>query len=111
MATLEVDEQEYKVLRQARELLEKMNGNPKSRRDYQRALKVVVPDMVTDEERVAEAPEVKRLSSLEAKFDKFLEAQEKREQDNEVRSAFDRLRTAGFTDEGVGAIQKLMIER
>jgi cell fate (sporulation/competence/biofilm development) regulator YlbF (YheA/YmcA/DUF963 family) len=111
MPTLEVDEQEYKTLRQARELLEKMNGNPKSRRDYQRALKVVVPDMVTDEERVAEAPEVKRLSSLEAKFDKFLEAQEKREQDNEVRSAFDRLRTAGYTDEGVGAIQKLMIER
>jgi hypothetical protein len=111
MPTLEVDEQEYKALRTARDLLEKMNSNPKARRNYQRAVKEVYPDTVTDEDRLAEAPEVKRLASLESKFDKFLEAQEKREQDNEMRAAFDRLRSAGYTEEGITAIQKLMVEK
>jgi len=107
----EIDDAEYQQLQQMRGLLEKLNNNPKSRRDYQRALKANYPEITTDEDRLAEAPEVQRLSKLEEKFEKFLDAQDKREQDSETKAAFRRLADAGYTEEGIGKIQKLMVER
>ena len=81
MATREVDDAEYTQLLQMRGVLEKLNNNPKSRRDYQRALKANYPEITTDEDRLAEAPEVQRLSKLEQRLEKYLDGQEKREQD------------------------------
>ena len=111
MATREVDDAEYTQLLQMRGVLEKLNNNPKSRRDYQRALKANYPEITTDEDRLAEAPEVQRLSKLEQRLEKYLDGQEKREQDAETRAAFGRLADAGYTEAGITKIQKLMVDR
>jgi len=107
----EIEEAEYQQLQQMRGVLEKLNNNPKSRRDYQRALKANYPEITTDEDRLAEAPEVQRLTRLEEKLDKYLDAQDKRAQDNETKAAFGRLADAGYTEEGISKIQKLMVDR
>jgi hypothetical protein len=107
----EIDDAEYTQLMNMKGVLEKLNGNPKSRRDYQRALKTNFPEVVTDEDRLEEAPEVKRLAKLEDKLEKYLDAQDKKAQDDETRAAFNRLEGAGYTEEGIGKIKKLMVDR
>jgi hypothetical protein len=112
MAKIEIEESDLRALRGASELLEKMQSSPKARRTFQRALKEVAPDYVTDEDRLKEAPEVQKLDALEARLDKFLTAQETREQDSEREQAFARLRqTAGLQPEGEEKIKQLMVDR
>ena len=61
---------------------------------------------------------MEKIEAVSSKIDAFLSAQEKREKDaadaaaDRARDeAFNRLQSAGYTEDGLGAIKKLMMER
>lgn len=107
----EIDDAELAILRGAHRLLDQLHTSPKTRRQFQKAVKELHPSTITDEDRVSEAPEVKRLDSLEKTVTDFIDGWKTREQDNEFNAAFGRLRDQGYTDEGIDKIKKLMVDR
>ena len=58
-----------------------------------------------------EAPEVQRLNKLEKTVTDFIGNFTTKEQDAEINAAFGRLREQGYTEEGIGKIKQLMVER
>lgn len=109
--SVEVDETELSILRGAHKLLDQLTASPKTRRQFQSAVKQLYPATVTDEDRVNEAPEVQRLNKLEKTVTDFLETQKRRDDDNETTAAFGRLRDGGYTEEGITKIKQLMVDR
>jgi hypothetical protein len=107
----EVDDTELAILRGAHKLLEQLHTSPKTRRQFQKAVKDLHPSTITDDDRVAEAPEVQRLAKLEKTVTDFIGDFTTRSQDAEINAAFGRLRDQGYTDEGVEKIKKLMVDR
>jgi hypothetical protein len=81
MAKVEIDEAELRMLRGANQLLDQLHTNPKTRRQFQQSVKEIHPETITDEDRLADAPEIKKLNSLEERFARFLKLQEEREID------------------------------
>lgn len=108
---VEVDETELQILRGAHKLLDQLHTSPKTRRQFQAAVKQLHPSTVTDEDRVSEAPEVQRLNKLEKTVTDFITGAQTREQDAEINAAFGRLRDQGYTDEGITKIKQLMVDR
>lgn len=112
MATVQIDEAELRQLRGATQLLDSLQNNPKTRRPFQNAVKVLHPDTITDEDRLADAPEVQALNSLTERFDKFLKSQEDSAADTALERGFNTLRTRdGFTAEGIESVKQLMVTR
>lgn len=112
MAKIEIEEADFRALRGASQLLDQLQAHPKTRRVFQSAVKVIHPDTITDEDRLADAPEVQKLTSLETRFDAFLKRQEDRETDGALNDAFSRLRTEQhFTAEGIEQVKQLMVNR
>lgn len=112
MATVQIDEAELRTLRGASQLLDQLQAHPKTRRPFQQAVKEIHPDTITDEDRLKDAPEIQKLTSLEQRFDDFLKKQSDKETDGAMSAAFDRLKTQqSFTDEGIESVKRLMVER
>jgi hypothetical protein len=107
----EIDDTELAILRGAHKLLDQLHTSPKTRRQFQKAVKELHPSTITDEDRVSEAPEVQRLGKLEETVTKFIGDFRTREQDAEFNAAFGRLRDQGYTEEGVTKIKQLMVDR
>ena len=111
MPKVEIDETELRTLRGAQQLLDQLQSNPKTRRPFQATVKTLHPDAITDEDRLQDAPEIKKLNSLEERFDAFIKAQEEKAADNELNASFGRLVNQGYTTEGLGKIKQLMVDR
>ena len=120
----DIDLNELAQLRKLQALMTDINADPTARRHLERAIKVKVPDIQTldDQEALAQElakPHLEKVEAMTNKLEKLLESEEnrrveatKRDQELTITQAFNRLRqTRGFTDEGVDAVKKLMIER
>lgn len=107
----EVDDTELAILRGAHKLLDQLHASPKTRRQFQAAVKELHPSTITDDDRVKDAPEVQRLNKLEKTVTDFIGDFTTKSQDAEFNAAFGRLRDQGYTEEGVEKIKKLMVER
>jgi hypothetical protein len=111
MGTLvEVDSDELSNFKAAYDLQNTL-FNGKSKRSYEKVLKEQFGDKIQTTDDLAAtytAPIRKELDELKAKERK----REEDVQDAELKAAFDRLKSERqFTDEGIQAIQRIMIEK
>lgn len=106
----EIDDAQLQTLQAAYTLLNGLYSSPKHGNTFKRLIKEAHPNASIPEIDAA-APYVERLESFEKKFDDYLTKQEERKQDDEFNTAIRRLRESGFTDDGIEAVKKLMVER
>jgi hypothetical protein len=121
MAVREIDEAEYNQLIALRGAASKIVANPSARKLLEQAQKLTDPNAATpmlDEEAARLAP----VRELETKVNERIAAFEKQQDDEKKQRTLDalasrqteglaKLRRAGYTDEGVAAIQKLMEDK
>ena len=121
MAKVEIEEAELANLRRVNDVAVLLGKNPKTRAVLQAAVAEAAPDQAGSEHYLRnEFSEA--IGGVAKKLDDFLEAQKK---DREERDAADarrtlenrwlegrgKLRDAGYTQEGLEAVEKLMEER
>lgn len=109
MARVEVDEVELAKLQAGYALLDKAMRNPKTRRDTERVLKQIEPNVQTTEDMAA--PYVEQVTKLEKKFDEFLDGFKSEKIDARLNDEFGQLRKSGWTDEGLEKLKKFQIDR
>lgn len=105
----EVSDAQLEELSKAYRLLQMLHGNPSTRRDLERLAKTVNPKAVTTEDEAA--PYLKEIrEELETlrEFKNSVLSDQKAWQENE---AFGRLSKAGYTEDGIDAIKKIMKEK
>ena len=121
MATVELDEVELQRLQKQDRTVHALMANPKAKKKIFEAYKDVVPDARIPElemEAAAKAP----VEALEKEFKDFREQVEKDKAERDkndrlnalngtVESGMAKLRRAGWTDDGLTEVRKLMDER
>ncbi|MDE2103313.1 MAG: hypothetical protein KGL39_39095 [Patescibacteria group bacterium] len=120
MAKVEVDEDALKQLSSTAALLAKLNADPKSRKHLEASIKIHHPEVETEEDvrdRLA-APYAEQIKALEAKlaettklFTEDRDSRQARQAEIDTDAAFADLRAKGYTDEGIGEIKKIMVDR
>ncbi len=116
----EIDDATLKVLQNAKGVLDKLNGDPESRALLEKGLKKHFPQVETEEDigaRLA-APHIEKFTKevvepLKAKLTSIEEADAKQAEkaaETSLTEAFGEMRTRGFTDEGIEAVKKMMVE-
>lgn len=121
MPKIEVDEAEYNNMVALRTVAQKIVANPKARKMLESAQKEVDPNAATPT-LDAEAQHLAPIREVENKLLEKLNAIEARDAEREKNIKLDalaskqteglaRLRRAGYTDEGVAAIQKVMEDK
>ena len=121
MAAVEVDEVELLRLRKQDQTVQHIWGNPKARRKIQEAVKEADPNMRIPEleiEEAAKAPVMaleKTVADLQKQIADDKAEREKNDKLNalntSVEGGFGKLRKAGWTDDGLVEVKKLMEER
>ena len=121
MAAVEVDEVELLRLRKQDQTVQHIWGNPKARRKIQEAVKEADPNMRIPEleiEEAAKAPVMaleKTVNELREQIATDKAEREKNDKLNalntSVEGGFGKLRKAGWTDDGLVEVKKLMEER
>lgn len=119
--TVEIDEETYNRLKGVATLAEQIHANPEGRKLLEQAHKTINPNAKTptlDSEARVAAPisdvqkQIADLTKLVA--DKFSndENEKKLSQlDRQQQEGIQRLRQAGYTDQGIEAVQKVMSEK
>lgn len=121
MAVVELDEVELQRLRKQDQTVHALMANPKAKRKILEAYKDAVPDAKIPElemEEAAKAPVMelqKQVSDLQKKIDDDKAEREKEAKlaalNGSVESGMAKLRRAGWTDDGLAEVRKLMDER
>ena len=121
MAAVEIDEVELLRLRKQDQTVQHIWGNPKARRKIQEAVKEADPNMRIPEleiEEAAKAPVLaleKTVADLQKQIADDKAEREKNDKLNalntSVEGGFGKLRKAGWTDDGLVEVKKLMEER
>lgn len=120
MAGVTLTDEQYATMKRAVDFLQEAATKPETRRGFEKIAKTLRPEIETTEDIAASyaAPHIEELNATRAKLDEFLAAQTKREQDaadaaadRRLNEAFERQRAAGYTEEGIGKIKQLMIDR
>lgn len=108
------------VQQRALALLQQIDANPDAKVHLERAIKAAVPGTVTDEDRAQQltAPVLEQVKGIEAKLDEFLTSQKSAAEaaadaaaQRSLDEQFSALRQRGYTDEGIGRIKQLMLDR
>lgn len=121
MPKIEVDEGEYNQMVALRTVAQKIVANPKARKMLESAQKEVDPNASTPT-LDAEAQQLAPVNALKTELSEEIAALRKDREDEKKQRTLDdlaakqtaglaRLRKAGYTDEGVTAIQKLMEDK
>jgi hypothetical protein len=122
MATVEVEEDQLKLMAQARNLLGRLYGDPKLGTQFKQLLKAHNPNLSIPEIDAAR-PHVERLDKIEKttsdaigalskKFDDYLDKQRERDEDADLHGKLGRVRSDfSLTDEGMEKLKKLMVDR
>lgn len=106
----EVDDAELVKLRQAQDLLDRLQKDPRTRRPFQRQVKTLHPEVTSDDDY--NAPIMDEIKSIGEKVDSFLKTQTESRTDSALETEFGRVRSDfGFTDEGIEKLKKLMVDR
>lgn len=121
MAKIEIEESELANLQRVNRVAAEIGKNPKARALLQEAVAIATPDEAGSEHSMRREFS-EQFAGVSKKIDDFIEAQNKEREDrkaDEARRELEgrwakgkgKLREAGYTDEGIAAIEKLMEER
>lgn len=105
----EISQQELNLLRSAHALMDQLMGHPKTKRDIQKLVKTIHPNVTTDDE-LAEplvGPIKEELNALK----KWKQEQEDAKIEAQFTGSFSQLKKDGWTDEGIEKLKKLMVDR
>ena len=102
-------DEQYARLNGAHTLLDQLMVSPKTKRDLQKLVKAVHPNVVTDDE-LAE-PTIAPLRAELEELKSFKKKYEDSQIENQFSSAFKRLQDDGWTEDGVEKLKKLMVDR
>ena len=105
----EVSAEDWNVANGARALLDKLLKSPKTQLAAQRLIKQAVPDAQI--ETVEDNPIYTELQETRSTLRDLQKTLENRDIDDKLEREFDKLRGQGFTDDGIEAVKKLMVER
>jgi hypothetical protein len=118
---VEITEEEHNQLQALRGVAAKIVAKPESRRLLEQAQKLVDPNAATpllDQEAAQLAPVKAMETALNERIAKFEKERDDEKRESTLRAIADkqtaglsRLRKAGYTDEGVAAVQKLMEDK
>ena len=121
MAIAEIDEVELLRLKKQDATVHALMGNPKAKKKIFEAYKAVNPDVKIPEMEEAEAalaPVTELQKSVDALQKQIADDKAEREKqtslsalNGNIESGLSKLRRAGWTDEGLGEVKKLMDER
>lgn len=109
MGQVVIDQGELETLRVAHRLLDGLVSDPRTKKNVERQIKTLMPQVRTSEEEAE--PFVADLKNQINRLESKIRKREEDEQDAEINGAFDRLADAGVTDDGIDQIKKLMIKR
>lgn len=118
---IEITEEEHNQLQALRGVAAKIVAKPESRRLLEQAQKLVDPNAATpllDQEAAQLAPVKAMETALNERIAKFEKERDEEKRESTLRAiaekqtaGLSRLRKAGYTDEGVAAVQKLMEDK
>lgn len=120
MANVEITQDQLDQLNRSAALLQKLSATPATKRSFEKLVKVIVPEVETTDDIVAEAaqPYIDQLTATRAKLDDFMAAETKRREDEatnradgELAQTFSKMRADGLTDKGEEAVRQLMVDR
>jgi hypothetical protein len=104
----EIDDNELRILRGSKAVMDKLVSNPETKYQAEALIKKNHPNVVTTADRAK--PFVDRMNATDKKIDDFITEIRNTKADGELNSSFGRLRSAGYTDEGIDKIKKIMID-
>ena len=105
----EISAEEWQVASGARNLLDKLLRSPKTQLAAQRLIKEAVPEAKI--ETVEDNPIYTELQETKNTLRDLQRSLADRDIDDKLEREFDRLRAQGFTDDGIEAVKKLMVDR
>jgi hypothetical protein len=105
----EISAEEWQVASGARALLDKLLKSPKTQLATQRLIKSAVPDVQI--ETVEDNPIYTELQETRSTLRELQKSLEESAIDSKLEREFDKLRSQGFTDDGIEAVKKLMVDR
>ena len=105
---VELSEEEARLLRGSKVLMDRLLKDPKTRRQAEGLVKQLYPETVTTDD--VAAPYIERIDKLQEKFDAFLKTQEGDKLDAKLNGQIQQLRDAGYTDEGIEKIKEIMVK-
>lgn len=105
----EISAEEWNVANGARALLDKLLKSPKTQLAAQKLIKEAVPEAKI--ETVEDNPIYTELQETKNTLRDLQRSLADRDIDSKLEREFDRLRSQGFTDDGIEAVKKLMVER
>ena len=108
MADEIMSEEEAKLLRGSKALMDQLLKNKATRRDAEKLIKKLYPETTTTDD-LAE-PYIQRVEGLEKKLDEFFKRQDGEKLDNKLNGQIQELRDRGFTDDGIEKVKKLMVQ-
>lgn len=110
MSFVELSEDEVRLLRGSKTLMDNLLKSPKTRRQAEKLVKELYPDTQTTDDLAA--PYVERLDGIEKKLDQFFKKQEVDQVEGKLSKDFDYLRgERSYTDEGIEKIKELMVKK
>lgn len=116
----EIDDATLETMQKGFSLLQRLSTDPKTKRAFEAQLKTLHPEIETTEDVAAAyaAPHLEKFEALATNIGERLAKMDERdaktreaEEVRETEDAFARLRAGGYTDDGLGAIRTLMVDR
>lgn len=116
----EVSDSELAILRNSFKLIQDLDKDPAAKAHLERAIKVVKPDVQTDEDKATQIVQPildrmeKELAARDERIEKLVNSASEQEQTRqiaEIDGAFTRLASQGYTDDGIAKIKQLMVDR
>ena len=108
--SIEISEEEARLLRGSKVLMDQLLKSPKTRRQAEKLVKELYPDTQTTDDIAA--PYIEQMSGIEKKLDAFLKKQEVDEVEGKLNKDFDYLRNErSYTPDGIEKIKELMVKK
>ena len=104
---IELSEEEVRVLRGSKALMDQLLKSPKTRQQAERLIKTLHPEAVTTDD--VAAPYIERIDGLEKKLDAHFKKQTDDALDAKLNAQISQLREDGYTPEGIEKIKQIMV--
>lgn len=105
---VEMTEEEAKLLRGSKVLMDQLLKSPKTKRTVEQEIKKLYPEAVTTDDIAA--PYIERISGLESRLNKMVSDQQGERLDSKLNSQIQQLRDEGYTEEGIAKIKEIMVQ-
>jgi hypothetical protein len=108
MPPVELGDDQFAILNGAHKLMDELMRNPKTKHQAEALVKQIHPGVVTEADRAA--PLINAVKHVNQKVDQTINYLKAREIDDKLNGAFNDLRRAGYTEEGIDKIKELMVK-